>query len=314
MLTGFSVRAMATETRNPSFKEQETAIYAHMKRYGIDREDVLAIRRLYETSPPYSYPHVSIASEKVLNPGEHYRIEMDGYVLTMKVPDAESVPGQWIWPYTNTRSPDPGMEKLLKQSKGGLDVANLGWYACNSIFPPGLFGRCETMGISMYYRVLKPEERDNFSSPANMRATQDKFQRSRIPSQEEMVRASREKLIDNRMGNQIVLAAEPVVINGRIWIRGTMSSGYKLNYQYLTYLHPDRILYVNAGPPNYEYTADPDLSSYPGWVRKSFAQLEEMIASLRIAKIGDDGSSDPFVIERVEPAPRPVREKLPTSE
>lgn len=167
------------------------------------------------------------------------------------------------------------------------------------------------MGVGIYYRVLKQEARENYSTSANMRATLDKFQRSRVPTKEEIEQANREKLIDNRMG----IAAESVVINGRVWIRGTMSSsGYKLNYQYTTYLHPGRILIVNAGPPNYEYKADLDLSSYPGWVRKSVAQSEEMIASLRITNFDDDGSPDPFVIERVEPAPLPVREKLQVPE
>ncbi len=319
MLTCFSIQAIAADAtareKLRQFEEQKETIYAHMKRYGINRDDVAAMRRLYEASPPYSDPHVNILTEDLLKPGEHYRIEMDGYVLTMKVPDAKPA-ASWIWPYTNTRHPDPGMKKFLADpnSNGGLNLANLGWYVCNSIFPPGLFGRCETMGIGMYYRVHKPAERENYSPPENLRATQDKFQRSRVPSKEEIEQDKREGLIDNRSGNRIVLAAEPVVINGRIWIRGTMSSGYKLNYQYITYLHPDRTLIINAGPPAYQYGPGSDLSIYPGWVQKSFAQLEEMIASIRIAKIDDDGSPDPFVIERVKPAPLPVREPLPKFE
>jgi hypothetical protein len=39
--------------------------------------------------------------------------------------------------------------------------------------------------------------------------------------------------------------------------------------------------------------------------------MEEMASSLRVVRIDDDGAPDPFVIERVEPAPLPVREKPP---
>jgi hypothetical protein len=42
--------------------------------------------------------------------------------------------------------------------------------------------------------------------------------------------------------------------------------------------------------------------------------MEEMASSLRVVRIDDDGAPDPFVIERVEPAPLPVREKLPAAQ
>lgn len=316
LLTGLSFQALAADPaaleRSRQFKEQEMAIYGHMKQYGINRDDVAAMRRLYETSPPYSYPHVSVATENLLKPGEHYRIEMDEYVLTMKVPDGNPVSGNWIWPYTNTRQPDPGMEKFLKQSAGTLKVANLGWYACNSIFPPGLFGRCEIMGVSMTYRIVKPEDRGHLSTPENMRAVLEKNQRGWIPTQQDIDKTIREGLIDNRIGNQIVQPPEPVVINGRIWIRDSMNDRHNRSYFYSTYLQPDRALVVRFGLPQYDYQADPDLSAYPGWIRRAFAQQQEMIASLRIAKTNDDGQPDPFVVERVEVAPLPVREKLPS--
>lgn len=106
------------------FKEQRDALYAHMRRFGIDRQDVASIRRLYEMSPPYSDPHVSLAAEEILSPGEHYRIEIDEFILTMKVPDFPAS-SSWLWPYTNTRTPDPGMEKLLAREEGALKVATL---------------------------------------------------------------------------------------------------------------------------------------------------------------------------------------------
>lgn len=316
LLTGLSFQALAAAPaaleKLRQFTEQKEAIYEHMKRYGINRDDVAAMRRLYETSPPYSDPHVNILTENLLRPGEHYRIEMDEYVLTMKVPDAP-VSASWIWPYTNTRQPDPGMEKFLKQSEGTLKVANLGWYACNSIFPPGLFGRCETMGISMFYHLIKPADKAHYLTPETMGKRLSEIQKTRIPTREDIEQTIREGLIDNRIGNQIVLTPEPVVINRRIWIRHAMNSAHKRTYHYITYLRPDRSLVVTAGLPQYDYQADPDLSAYPGWIRRAFAQQQEMIASLRIAKTNDDGQPDPFVVERVEVAPLPVREKLPST-
>lgn len=316
MLAGFSAPAPAADSaalgRLNQFREQRDSLYAHMKRYGINRESVAAMRRLYEMSPPYSDPHVSLASEKLLSPGEHYRIEMDEFILTTKVPDGQPVPGSWIWPYTNTRTPDPAMEKLLVQEKGALKVANLGWYVCRSIFPPGLVGRCEVMGVSMTYRVLKPEEIDKFSTPEKTREVFSEVQRGRVPSENEIREATRDQLIDNRIGNRIVLKPEPVVINGRIWMRQAMSSSYDLTYLYTTILHPGRMLVASFGLPASDRDVILDPSSRTATVNRAFVLMEEMLPSLRIAKVNDDGSPDAFVIERVEPAPLPVRENLPT--
>lgn len=315
MLIGLSSQVTAADSaaieRLKQFNEQKDAIYAHMKRYGINREDVAAKRRLYETSPPYSYPHVKIFAEKLLNPGEHLRIEMDEFVLTLKIPDAPWA-GFGLWPYNNTRTPDPAMEKFLKQSNGILDVADLCWYMCRSIFTPGLFGRCETAGVSMNYRVLTPKEVEDISTPEKMRKVFSEFQKSQIPTQEDIERSIREHLIDNRRGNRIVLTPEPVVINGRVWIRYASNRYNGRHYQYVTLLGADRRLIVNFGMPQYDYNANPDPATYPAAIRKGFALMEEMLVSLRIAKINDDGAPDPFVVERVEPAPLPVREKLDT--
>ena len=308
-VVSYKVRDAAKE-KTP-FQIQEDTIYARMKRYGINRDDVAALRRLYESVPPYSDPHTNVATEDLLKPGEHYRIEMDEYILTMKVPPAGSaVPGQWIWPYTNTRTPDPGMAKWLKLEKGAVAVANLGWYVCNGLLP-GVVGRCDIAGVGMNYRVLTPKEIEDLSTPERMRAFFTRFQKSRIPTQEDIEQSIRERLIDNRMGNRIVSPPEPVVINGRIWIRYITDRGQERAYQYVTLLGPDRRLILNTGLPPYDYTAHPDPSTWPAPSKRALAIMEETVGSLRIAKINDDGAPDPFVVERVEPAPLPVREKRP---
>jgi hypothetical protein len=318
MLTGFSFHSLALDDAQREhlrqFKEQKDAIYAHMRRYGINREDVAALGRLGR--PPH-HPHVKLASEDLYNPGEHYRVEMDEYILTMKVPDLKGpMGGGWIWPYTNTRSPDLKMQRFLDQSKGTVSLLSVAWYVSGNLLPSWLVEDRNSMGVSIHYQIVEPEAREKNSTPEKMRQTSAARQKTRVLSKEEIDRDIREGLIDNRTGNRIVLTPEPVVINGRIWIREAMvDSGYdKRRYQYVTYLRPDRILIVNAGLPRYDYDAHPDPSTYPDWIKKALVQHEAMIASLRIAKVNDDGSPDPFVVERIEPAPLPVREKLPVAE
>ena len=305
----------AAKEKTP-FQTQEEAIYARMKRYGINRDDVADLKRLYETNAGGAFSvaaaHIRVATDDLLKPGEHYRIEMDEYILTMKVPPAGSaVPGQWIWPYTNTRTPDPSIAKLLKLEKGSAKVVDLAWFVCDSILPPGVVGRCETAGVSMNYRVLSPKDMEDLSTPERMRAFFTRFQKSRIPTQEDIEQSIRERLIDNRMGNRIVSPPEPVVINGRIWIRYITDRGQERAYQYVTLLGPDRRLILNTGLPPYDYTAHPDPSTWPAPSKRALAIMEETVGSLRITKINDDGAPDPFVVERVEPAPLPVREKRP---
>ncbi|WP_153159491.1 hypothetical protein [Zoogloea sp. 1C4] len=318
-LSGFSsfhVAAMDSEARERlnRFKAEEKAIYAHMKRYGINRNNMAAMRRLEETTPPYSYPHVSIASEKVLNSGEHYRIEIDEFILTMKVPSEPAVPGNWIWPYTDTRTPDPAMERLIENEQGKLKVADLGWHMCRSIFPPGLFGGCETAGMVITYQVLTKENINNLSTPERMRKVFSEVQKRRIPTQEDIEVSAHKSLIDNRRGYRIVLQPDSITINGRIWIHQAMNEAYSQFYVYTTILRPDRMLVVSFGLPTYDYNANPNPSTHPAAIKRSYALLEELIASLRVAKINDDGAPDPFVIERVEPAPLPIREPMPVAQ
>jgi hypothetical protein len=73
------------------------------------------------------------------------------------------------------------------------------------------------------------------------------------------------------------------------------------------------VLRIIFDVPNYETDTDRFMFSADSR-QKAFADIEEMVASIRVAKINDDGSPDPFVIERVEPAPLPVREPLPASQ
>jgi hypothetical protein len=114
-----------------AYESEKAAIYAHMKRYGVNRENVAAMGRLVATTPPYLYPRVNLIAENLLNPGEHYRAEMDDLVLTMKVPDLPAS-GSWIWPYTNLRHPDEATLIDLKDYDGqGVQLAALGWYTCH---------------------------------------------------------------------------------------------------------------------------------------------------------------------------------------
>ncbi len=296
------------------YGDERDALYAQMRRYGISREDVTAMRHLTESAPPYFNPHVNLASEKLLSSGDNYRFEMDEFILSMKVPDASASSGNWIWPYTNTRTPDPGMEKLLAREKGALKVASLGWYVCRSLFSPGLFGRCETAGVLVLYRVLQPEERQKFSTPERLRELSREVLKSSIRPREEVEKAIQAGNFLSGADNRIHLDPEIVVINGRVWIRNAMDSSYGRRYSYMTTLSSDRMVGFSFGLPEYDYSANPDSSTYPAAIKRAYALMDELVASLRIAKINDDGLPDPFVLERVEPAPLPVREKRPTAQ
>ena len=279
-----------------SYKEREAAIYEHMKRYGINRDDVEALGRL----SLYVKRHVMVDTNDLLKPGEHYRMEMDGYILTMKAPDAlKMLAGQRIWPYTDTFTPDPMTGKMFGRSGEILKVADLAWYRSS------ILGRSggETWGTSAYYQILTDENRHAYLTPETVRKYFSESQKGSVLTQEEIKRLAREGLIDNRVGNKIILTPELVTINGRIWIREAMDMHAKRLYRYTTVLKPDRRLHFSLSVPN-------NRDAYP----EVYKKMEEMIASIRVSKIDDDGSPDPFVIERVEPAPLPVREPLPESQ
>lgn len=240
-------------------------------------------------------------------------MEVDGYVLSMKVPatDADVMPGQRIWPYTNTRTPDSNMAKWLKREKGALKLADLAWYVCDSILPRGVTGRCETAGISSTYRILKPEAKEDFSTPENLRRLSSRIIHNQLPSQEKIEASKRHETVINYAATRIALDAEAVVINGRVWVRDAMDNDLGRRYVYTTALAPDRMLSVSFGLPTYDYTAHPDPATWPAPSKRALAIMAEAVNSLRIARINDDGAPDPFVVERVEPAPPPVRESLP---
>lgn len=296
------------------FREQREALYQRIAKEGISRELVEAIngherveprpgRKLSEYGEYYS-----ILAEKVLKPGEHYRFELDDFILTMVVPDA--TPGQsWIVPYADTRS-DPRRDQVMHDSKTGLKVARLSWYY------DGLFSGWSTnsiMGVGIYYDAVLPPGGDvpDISTPEKLRDFSSKVMHSWVPSQATIDEAKRDGDILNSAGNRVVLDTETTVINGRVWTRQAMNGGYDRLYKYKTVLSADRMLAISISMANFDFNANPDFTTYPRSLKRAFADMDKMVASLRVAKRNDDGSPDPFVIERVESAPLPVRESHP---
>ena len=299
VFTGYSAPLIAADSINGSelklsFKEREAAIYAHMKRYGINREDIEALRQL---DP---YPHINVAAEKLLNPGEYFRIELDEYTLSMKLPEGNPVPGNWIWPYNNTRTPTPEMKKKLEHpgmDKGRLKVADLGWYVCNGGMLMGLIsGRCATSGVSMRYSILTPEEKEAASTPEKHLRRNQRYLENLFIQEKERA-ASRGKTV---APNRVHFGPEIVVLNGRIWIRDALNRETERTYYYSTTLASDRRLLVTFSIPGIDHNVPDDPAGYSAPTRRGMAIMETMLPSLRIVKTNDDGSPDPFVVERVE--------------
>lgn len=316
MVLGLALEANAQGYENTKewwghYKEQKEAINAHMKRYGINREDITALRRLRETWPPYSEPYTSIPAEDFLNPGEYYRFELDEYVVTMLVPPHKNNAGQWIYPYVNTRTPDAAMRQYLDRVKGGLEIAQLGWTNC--VFLGCMNSRGDVSGLTMTYRILSQEEASGrYSSPDNLIKWKTEWNQYLI--KQAQARYGNNPIISRaeEEAYQIAMNPEVVTINGRVWIRDAMNRYMVRDYHYLTTLSPGRMLHVRFGMPlGHDYNARPDPATWPGSAKKAYATMEEMVASLRVVKMDDDGTPDPFVIERVESAPLPVREALP---
>ncbi|MBU0751966.1 MAG: hypothetical protein KJ787_11895 [Gammaproteobacteria bacterium] len=313
VLAAFSFQTLAADPaateRLKRYKEQKDAIYERMKRYGINREDILALRRLYETSPPYSYPHVKILADKVLNPGEHLRVEMDEFIVTMKMPDIAPTLTTWLSPYSNTRSPDPAMQKYLEQEKGSLTVASMGWENC--VFLGCMNRRGDVSGLTMTYRILRPDEiTGTFSTPETLQQGSLHFQKLSI--ERALARRGHNPIVSDAEleARRVALAPEIVTINGRIWVRDAMNDYMGRNYVYVTTLSPGRMFSLVFGmPKGHDYNAQPEPTTWPRSAKRAFENMEQMANSLRIVKMADDGPSDPFVVERVEPGPLPVREK-----
>ena len=101
------------------YTQKRDVIYERMARYGINRDDMAEMFHLTLTvdTNPNPDPNSKIAAEKVLKPGEHYRMEVDDYVMTMLVPDAE-VAVTWMVPYANTKTPPEYAEKFSKGKYG----------------------------------------------------------------------------------------------------------------------------------------------------------------------------------------------------
>lgn len=298
-----------------SFKEQEAAIYQRMRRHGVNREEIKAFRDLYETNPPYSFPHVMTSANEVLNPGEHLRIEMDEFIAAMKIPDAPAMSiTSRIWPYNNTRNPDPAMQKYLEQQKGALKVAAMGWENCN--FLGCMNRRGDVSGMTMTYRILKPEEITGmFSTPERLQQASRDLQKFFIG--QALARRGHNPIVSDAEleAKRVALAPEIVTINGRIWVRDAMNGYMDRNYFYVTTLSPDRMLSVHFGMPiGHDYNAQPDPSTWPRSAKQAYENMELMAASLRVVKTNDDGSPDSFVVERVEPGSLPVREKRPAAD
>ena len=307
------MKTPSLEQRQQELKRRDI-VYERMARYGINREDVKSIGggmhvETGEKHTPY-HTYDMIIAHKVLRPGEHYRFELDDYIVTMRVPDAP--PGSaWIVPYADTRT-EPEREGVLRRSRGGLQVANLGWHYGTGVYPL-YFGWQGHLSMTIAYNTISPKGIEtDYANPENMRRQSQEVIESFVPPQAEIEQAAREGKIDNRAGTRIFLNAESVVINGRVWIHHAVNMSYFRRYTYRTVLRPDRLLVAGFSVPDYDYNAHPDFSTYPAALKRAFADMEAMVASLRVARINDDGSPDPFVIERVEPAPLPVREPMPS--
>ena len=320
LLGSLSLSAVAqvrmTPEQSKQHREQEAKVYERMKRYGINREDMAEFRRLSEIASGHPDPQPWISANTLFKPSEHYRMEMDEFILTMKVPDAPYNGGR-IWPYTTTRPLHPDLAKNMAwQRSSSLKVADFSWYVCSGVFARLLQGdNCPTAGGSIRYHILTPEGILNTSTPEAMSRSYAEIQKTRVLTQAEREQLKLSGKIDNRASNRIVLVPEQVVINGRIWVRKAMTNSQSYLYQYTTFLAPDRMIGISFGVPYRDGAwPDPNAAQYPPPSPKGLALIEELIASVRVAKVNDDGAPDPFVIQRVEPAPLPVREKRPAAE
>lgn len=313
--TSFASAQTKEWTREDGKRERarRDAIYERMTRYGINREDVKSLGGgayvdTGERQTPY-HIYSQILAERVLKPGEHYRFELDEYILTMVVPDA--VPGQsWIVPYVDTRS-EPQRGELLRKSKAGLDVASLMWHYGTGIWPL-YFGWEGDMNLYITYNAVLEAGPGivDISTPEKLQQFSSKRMHSLVPAPTEVDDARRKHMFLSGAGNRVFLDTETVVINGRVWTREALNRSFGRLYKYKTVLLPDRWLVISVFAPQYDYNANPDPSTYPAALKRALAQLEQMMASLRVAKRNDNGAPDPFVVERVEVAPLPVREKL----
>ena len=315
LMTLLAATSASAQQRTVMSREEENALYERMLRYGINRAEVQEIGGTVNVAVPFEkttpdHTYNNILAERVLKPGEHYRFEIDEYVITILVPDAH--PSQsWVVPFADTRS-NPARDAILRKSPTGLQLANLSWFYGTGVWPLYV-GWKGGMAMTLNYRAVSPETKttQTHATPETLRRWSQSLIESRVPPPGEAEENVRQGFIDNRLGTRIYLNTEPVVLNGRIWVRDSMNERYGRRYAYMTVLRPDRWLLATFSVPQFDYNANPDPSTYPAALKRAFADMEAMLASLRVSTLNDDGAPDPFVIERVEVAPLPVREKRP---
>ncbi|MDR1162689.1 MAG: hypothetical protein LBM17_02480 [Candidatus Accumulibacter sp.] len=289
-------------------KGRKAELYARMKCHGINREDMPELAELlFDRSGLLHTDSYRLDTKGLINPGEHYRMEADEFIVSMKIPDAPPSIRQELLPYADTRRPGRTMRNMLKRHNEKAMLAMLVWNFDTSVSPPEWL---RTGRVTLTYNIVKPEDLTDYSTPEKFLQMCDKFLKNQIPTQKEIEDARRQGRVDLRNGNQIIQAAETVTINGHLWVRYALNHHGTRNYFLLTSLWPDRSLLVDFRMPFYNYRANSGPSSYLEMFKKAYANMEEMVSSLRVARI--DGAPDPFVIDRVEPAPLPVRARSPT--
>ena len=298
------------------YLEKEQAIWDHMKRYGVNRDDMASLRQLQESVPHGGAElRQKIPAERIFSPGGTYRVEMDEFVATLLVPDARAGGASWFWPYTNTRTPDAGTKKEIDDEKGNIVLAGIGWY-----YGP-IWSSDYQMGMNVTYSI---RDTDGTKGGTGCTTPEAMLQRIRLitqrlmPTQAELERLQQGEHNTDLMWRVHYLThineeSRIVLINGRYWLYS--SANYTeggRSYSYVTCLASDRTMSVTFSMPRYNYTANPDRATYPAPIKKAFADMEAMVASLRAVNLKDDGKPDPFVVERSTPPPASPSERRPT--
>ena len=282
------------------YLEKKEAIWDHMKRYGVNRDDMAALRQLDESVSNSPDPHQKIPAERIFSPGGTYRVEMDEFVATLLVPDARAGGASWFWPYTNTRTPDAGTKKEIDDEKGNIVLAGIGWE-----YGP-VWSNDYHMGMGINYRILSPntlKSDTGYATPETLRRGMQINQRRLLPTEVDLEKSRQARQHpdlpwSNHFLTRINLEPEVVLINGRYWVHGSMNLEDKQHHTYVTRLSTDRAMSVSFSLSRYNYTANPDRATYPAPIKKAFADMEAMVASLRAVSLKDDGKPDPFVVER----------------
>lgn len=203
------------------------------------------------------------------------------------------------------------MQKMLERDKGALKLASMGWN-----YAP--YQQSEwivmSMSMSMTYRILRPQEKEGeegYANPKALRRLSQRFLQSFLPTPKELEMWYQGQTLTNFPKKRIARNSEVVLINGRYWVYDVFNGDHSQRHSYATRLSPDRMMSVSFGMPKYNYNANPHPSTYPPRIKKAFADMQAMVASLRAVNLKTDGKPDPFAVERVAPAPLPAREQRP---